>query len=72
MRHEYDMPCTFSPLHSSNKCDKMHVTSHVQYHFTHLQQSSKLSSVLLVKDRLIGSLYDAVYGEVTLLERSSL
>ena len=44
----------------------------VQCYFTHLQKSSKLSLELLVKDLLIGLLYAAVYGDLTLLEQASL
>ena len=40
--------------------------------FTHLQKSSKLSLGLPVKALLIGLLYAAVYGDLTLLEQANL
>lgn len=46
----------------------MSLIFNVQYYFTHLQKSSKLSLEPLVKDPLIGLLCDAVYGDLTLLE----
>ena len=42
------------------------------YNVTHLQKSSKLSLELLVKELLIGLLYAAVYGDLTLLEQAGL
>ena len=50
----------------------MFLMFNVQCYFTHLQKSSKLSLELLVKDLLIGLLYAAVYGDLTLLEQASL
>lgn len=47
----------------------MSLIFNVQYYFTHLQKSSKLSLEPLVKDPLIGLLCDAVYGDLTLLEQ---
>lgn len=50
----------------------MFLMFNIYFYFTHHQKSSKLSLELLVKDLLIGLLYAAVYGDLTLLEQVDL